>query len=965
MQITTGLQRTIDRSPAARPKPTTAALCALMGVCVFATTAGAQVADRVIQAINPQDRVVLAGQHVEWASALNDQGSLAPDTALEHLSVVLQRSADQQQAFEQLLRDQQDPSSASYHQWLSPTELGSKFGLSQHDIDATSSWLQSQGLQVDAVSNSRTRITFSGTADSVGTAFNTQMHHYLVAGDVRIAASSDPQIPTAIQSVVQSVRGLHTLKHRAYHTTAVRQIAASTPVNKPEDSNCQNSSCTYDIFPSDFATIYGINPVTALGIDGTGQTIVIVGRARVYDTDIESFQFIAGLAKKDPNIIVPPNGIDPGPAQTTCTDSSTCGNANDQSEATLDVERATSVAPGASIQLVVSSDTTSADGSDIATEYAIDTSPLLGHILNISFGSCEGFGFSTASDARALDEEFSQAASEGISVFVASGDQGAAGCDQGTGTPPATQEISANILCASGYVTCVGGTEFADATNSAAYWATTDGANFESALGYIPEGAWNEPLDSKGNPDLAASGGGVSQFIATPVWQTGTGVPGKQGRYTPDVAFSSSAQNGYFACMAAQAPNGQASCVVTNNMFGYLITSGTSAATPSMAGIAALLNQKEGSAQGNLNPRLYALAATPSNGVFHDVTLSSSGVSNCQLSVPSLCNNSTPGPTSLSGGLAGYAVGTGYDEVTGLGSLNVANLLTQWNSNASAAVNLDQHGLTGSWYNPATGGQGFEIEVYPDLVSSGEGLLFAGWFTFDVSAAGGKRWYVLSGDVSNTSSTAQLTIGVVDGGNFNAPPSLGAAAVGSASLTFSDCNTASLNYTFTDGSDRSGTIPLTRLTSNVTCASSGGKGSAPSNYLLSGNWYDPSTSGQGLIFDFNPTQSLLFAAWYTFLPDGQQVGGGASQSWYTLQTGAGGFTPGTTQMSGIPIGETTGGVFNNPTPSTTKQVGTANLAIQSCNAMTLTYNFTSGTNEGKSGTIPLQRTGPVPAGCNL
>ncbi len=280
-------------------------------------------------------------------------------------------------------------------------------------------------------------------------------------------------------------------------------------------------------------------------------------------------------------------------------------------------------------------------------------------------------------------------------------------------------------------------------------------------------------------------------------------------------------------------------------------------------------------------------------------------------------------------------------------------------------VDLDQHGLTGSWYNPATSGQGIEMEVYPDLVAPGQGLLFAGWFTFDVTAAGGKRWYALSGNVSNTSSSAQLTIGAVDGGNFNALPAVGATAVGQATLQFSDCNDASLTYTFTDGSGRSGTIPLARLTTNITCGASGTNSTAPSDYLLSGDWYDPSTSGQGLIFDINPAQSLLFAAWYTFLPDGQQTGGGASQSWYTIVTGAGPFTAGLTSLNNIPIGETTGGIFNNPATATTVQVGSANIAFQSCNAMTLTYTFTGGTNQGQHGTINLVRTGPTPEGCSL
>ena len=318
------------------------------------------------------------------------------------------------------------------------------------------------------------------------------------------------------------------------------------------------------------------------------------------------------------------------------------------------------------------------------------------------------------------------------------------------------------------------------------------------------------------------------------------------------------------------------------------------------------------------------------------------------------------------GGAFGLAVSVKGDMATFAAVDDNTASISIWQVNLPfAPVNLDQHGITGSWYNPATSGQGIEMEVYPDLYGLGLGLLSGGWFTFDVTAVGGQRWYALSGNVSSTNPTAQLTIGAVDGGNFNAPPALGATVVGQATLQFSDCNDGTLSYHFTDGSGRSGAIPLSRLTANITCATSGDNGNAPKDYLLSGNWFDPSTSGQGLIFDINPTQSLLFAAWYTFAPNGQQTGGPSSERWYTLQSDLGAFVDGTTQLNGVAIGETTGGVFNNPTSATTVRVGSADIAFRSCNAMILGYTFTSGTNQGKSGTINLTRVGPTPNGCSL
>lgn len=935
----------------------------------------------VTESVDTSQRQLLAEHRAAWATAQNDRGAAPADLPLQHLSIQLKRTTEREQAFQQLLKDQQDPASPGYHHWLTPVEIGEQFGSSQQDIDAVSAWLSAQGLHVDSVANSRIRITFGGAAGAVASALATSMHYYQTGNETRVANAGDPQIPAALANVVQSVRGLYTSKQRPQNRMSSRSQSLldistnQTSSNRPQDTYCPpNGDCQYTIFPADFAKIYATDSLATQGITGSGQTIAIVGKARVYGADVSNFEQFTGVTFAMPTVIVPPDGTDPGNPATTCTPANpdTCDKPSDavgnQSESTLDVERAGSVAPGATIDLIVSADINSSngtllhDGSDIATNYAIDTSPVPARILNISFGVCESESGRT--DTEFESQLFQQAAAEGISVFVAAGDSGAAGCAGGpNSTPGANQPLSINALCSSGYVTCVGGTEFADSADHGAYWAAADSANFLSALGYIPEGAWNDPLDDSGNPQFAATGGGVSTYIATPSWQTGIGVPGTQGRYTPDVAFAASTREGFFTCFAA----GDGSCVAgANNQFGFVEAGGTSAATPSMAGIAALLNQKLGSAQGNLNPRLYALAATPADGVFHDVTVASSGVSGCTLSTPSLCNNSTPGSAGLSGGSPGYTVGTGYDEATGLGSINAANLLAQWSGSSigSSSVNLDQHGITGSWYNPATAGQGFEIEVYPDLSGTDQGLLFAGWFTYDVTAAGGRRWYALSGNVSSASPTATLSILAVYGGNFNAPPSVGAnGALGQATLQLTDCNTGTLTYNFTDGSGRSGTIPLARLTPNVTCSSSGSNGDAAADYLLSGNWYNPNTSGQGLIFDFSPAIHNMFAAWYTFAPTGQQIAGAASQNWFTLQSGQ--FVTGMTSLDNIAIVETTGGVFNSPTAPTSAQVGTANIAFQSCNTMTLSYQFTGGENQGLSGTINLTRVGPTPAGCSL
>jgi hypothetical protein len=280
----------------------------------------------------------------------------------------------------------------------------------------------------------------------------------------------------------------------------------------------------------------------------------------------------------------------------------------------------------------------------------------------------------------------------------------------------------------------------------------------------------------------------------------------------------------------------------------------------------------------------------------------------------------------------------------------------------AAMVDLNQHGLTGSWYEPATGGQGFEVEVYPDR-SPGMGLAQVSWFTYDnvVGGAERQRWYTLSGPVVSEQPSASLTIYQNTGGNFNAPPLTTAQPVGTATLSFDTCTSGQLSYTLTDGTGRAGSIPLTRLTQNVTCSTTAAR-PTDADFALSGNWYAPATSGQGLTVEVNPNSGTVFSAWYTYAPNSASAGA-TGQRWYTAQPTAA-FTPGSRSLP-VQIFETTGGMFDAPMPpgQKTVQVGSGTLAFQSCSAATFSYNLTGGSSSGLSGTITLSRVGPVPPGC--
>jgi len=279
----------------------------------------------------------------------------------------------------------------------------------------------------------------------------------------------------------------------------------------------------------------------------------------------------------------------------------------------------------------------------------------------------------------------------------------------------------------------------------------------------------------------------------------------------------------------------------------------------------------------------------------------------------------------------------------------------------SSAPNIDQQGLTGSWYHPATGGQGMEIEVFPDLVAPGTGFLQGGWFTFDDVVSGGadhSRWYTFGGNVRTGDSAAVVPLYQNVDGNFNAMPVTSSVQVGNVGLSFSDCTTAQFNYTFTDGSGRSGTVPLTRLTPNVSCAQAGST-SATGDFGFSGNWFDPTKSGQGFVVELNPIAKVLFFAWYTYAVNGQALGA-AGQRWYTGQAN---YVPGGRSIP-LSLYETTGGLFNSIAPvAMTAQVGMGRLTFTSCHAATLSFSFIAGSNAGQAGSIDLARVGPAPASC--
>jgi pseudomonalisin len=573
--------------------------------------------DRITSYVDDERIVTLHGNRHPLAIPQYDAGAVSPEYRMDRMVLTLLPDDSQQEALVQLLEGQHDPESPYYHQWLTPEQYGQRFGVSEDDATQVTSWLQTHGMTVEEVTPGRLSIVFSGTASQVELAFHTRIHTYKIGNEVHHANISDPSIPDAFAGVVGGVLSLHDFRSAPMNT------GARLPTATPEFT----SGGSYYLAPADFATIYDLGPAYQAAITGSGQSIAIVARSNIYIADVRQFRSSFGLPANDPQIIV--NGSDPG-----------IWNSAEETEADLDVEWSGAVAKSAAIQFVVSKSTNSSDGSYLSAQYIVNHN--LAPVMSMSFGLCEAsLGSSGNSFFNSL---WQQAAAQGITVFVSSGDSGAAGCDSSSATS-ATHGRAVNGLCSSPYSVCVGGTKFNDISHPSLYWSSSNASGTESsALGYIPEVVWNE----SGSGGLWASGGGVSTIYAKPSWQAGTGVPTDGKRDVPDVALTAAGHDGYLIYQ-----NG-----------GLYVVGGTSAASPSLAGIMALVVQHAAARQGNANAVFYPLATKQAAGgasIFHDIT---SG------------NNSVPGVT-------GFNATTGYDQATGLGSVDASVLVNHWSDGIS------------------------------------------------------------------------------------------------------------------------------------------------------------------------------------------------------------------------------------------------------------------------------------------
>jgi hypothetical protein len=677
----------------------------------------------ITQQIDDSRAVKLSGNVHFLARTQFDRGPAPDSLQMNRMLLILKRPDSEETKLRSLLDEQQDRSSTSYHQWVTPDEFGEQFGPSDQDIQTVESWLQSHGFSVERTSRGRTIVVFSGTVAEVQLAFHTEIHRYVVNGEEYWANASDPQIPVALEPVVAGLVSLHNFPKQPLHRVAgafsKSRIDGNVQRLNPDFTFSHSGAEIFALGPYDFAKIYNVLPLWAAGIDGTGQTVAIVGQTNINLQDVRDFRNAFNLPKIDPQIIL--DGPDPGVVP------------NDETEADLDVEWSGAVAKGATIKLVVSASTNSTSGVDLSALYIVDND--LAPVLSESYGACELFLGS--GNNQFYGNLWEQAAAQGMTVVVATGDSGAAACDryQGDTPEPASGGLMVNGVASTPFNVAVGGTDLlnfgevwsAPASGPSLYWNINNDLNQASVNGYVPESTWNDSCtnsalggaptsNTEANCNLVGSisnvltvggGGGVSNCTSSdgvqplscsggyskPSWQTGDGVPNDNARDLPDVSLFAGnglANSFYIVCESDEDPNG-ASCEVSSSAFDFLAVGGTSASAPTFAGTLALVNQYTNShGVGNANYVLYRIPALASQKALNCASTAPPGagcilndIVSGTIAMPCATfksNCDTANPADIYGVLSGYAAATGYDLATGLGSINANNLVHAWSS---------------------------------------------------------------------------------------------------------------------------------------------------------------------------------------------------------------------------------------------------------------------------------------------
>ena len=742
-------------------------------------------APQIHEQVENSQRTTLRGNVHPLAKAAFDRGSVEDGLQTPRMQLLIKRPADREAALKSYIADIHQKSSANYHKWLTPDQIGQQYGPADSDVQTVTAWLQSQGFTVGKLSRAKSTIEFSGTAGQIKSAFATQIHKYVVNGQTHYANATNPQIPTALAPVVSGVVRMNDFRPKAQ----LKQQGAATynpathkakPLwNYPYGSSGE----AFFVAPGDFAVQYDTTPLATAGVTGSGQTVGIINDSNIDLTLVSAFRSLFQLmpANNLPNVVI--DGTDPGVT-------------SDAVEAYLDVEWAGAIAPAATIDLYIAADTTLNAGLDLAAARAVEDDTA--KVLSISFGACE-------QDLGATENAFynslwEQAAAQGQTVMVSTGDSGAEGCYNPNASSP-VYGLAVNGFASTPYNVAVGGTDFyySDYASTPAngvpasfntYWASgTSDTPATSILKPIPEQPWNDsqygfniaaiasgdanyyadqgldqPNGGSGGASSCAtfdSAGNCLAGYAKPAFQSAL-TPADSVRDIPDVSlFAANGLNysSYLICANPGDCNSDGQSATPETVYGV---GGTSASSPAFAGIMALVNQKYGP-QGQADYVLYPLAKQ-FPAAFHDVTAGSNNEP-CDptQTVVTACVLGTDGNYSA----GAYSAAAGYDEASGLGSIDANVLVTDWNKVSFTASGTTlalspasiTHGATETLTATVTGATSGDVAfVSTAPLPSNKGLNFAtvgsnGVATLTTNALPGGT-YSITADYSGNGSAA-------------------------------------------------------------------------------------------------------------------------------------------------------------------------------------------------------------------
>lgn len=845
--------------------------------------------------------------------SLQDLGEVSPSLPIEHIQLLLRRPPERQAALDAQVEALHTPGSPSFHQWLTPAVFGSEFGLSGADVATLRSYLEAEGFTINFVATSNALIDFSGTAAQVERSFLTHIHNVQSPiGDVRYSAVSTASLPEAILPAVVGFVSLSNLPparpllHQAPPPDHTAAFLAQSPGLHPQNTEPLGGSTYYDLGPQDFYTIYNENSLLAATtpINGTGQTIALLEETDINTADVKAFRTTFNVVPNTPAL-----NVLHGSGAVTCTDPGIINTATnpEEGEAVLDTEWAGAVAPSATL-LFMSCSTTATAGIFLSAESVIYNN--LASSMSLSYGEPEG-----SSDDVLINELWEQAAAQGETVVVSAGDSGSDTQDQGATV--ATHGLNVSGLSSTAFNVSAGGTDFQDAYNQgfgdtafqvSTFWNATNATGYSSAKSYIPETTWNDTCagslvsyyatgsttptafcdTSTGYTNYRApggGGGGISTVHARPSWQSATvsGLPSAPAyRLQPDISLFAS--NGFWGHVLDYYESDLSTTALQQ-------AGGTSFVAPQLAAVFALINQSTGQRQGQPNYVLYAMAGkelgtTTATGacngsgttgvgtttslpaascIFHDVETGN---------ISQACTKGSPNcfldrgnygilSSSTTSDLPAYAAAQGYDMATGLGSIDIANLVNNWKNTTTSnlftpTVTLASTLASYTYGSPSaitytatvagpgsfpTGSVTFSGAPTIGAIGSADALLFSAGcktqgtctesttqaYTPPATLAGGS--YTITGTYTPTNENYSSALGTIALTVNKQTPTLALASVTTpfgnayatltATLTFAGTGsapTAGVNFTVNSGSVVNGACTTT--TSPITCTAS-------------------------------------------------------------------------------------------------------------------------------------------------